>query len=243
MSDNSVSVPDKGLLARATGIIFSPGATFAAVVQNPRPASIMFLVCLVMGLATAAPQFTERGREATLEAQVQQIERFTQQPVTPEVEAQMEQRSHYTGYLTFVSIFIFAPVFSVIFAGAYFVFFNAILGGTATFKQVLAIVTHSSVITALGIVLSTPIQYLQGAQTFAGPFNLGVLVPMLEPGNTLANILGAVGFFTLWQLVVSGIGLGVLYRRSAGNIAAGLITIYLAGITAFALAFPRLFGR
>ncbi len=62
------------------------------------------------------------------------------------------------------------------------------MGGMATFKQVLAIVTHSQVIGALGLVAALPIYILgSGAMTMSGPFNLGALAPMLEEGSTLAT--------------------------------------------------------
>ncbi len=49
----------------------------------------------------------------------------------------------------------------------------------------------------------------------AGPFNLGALVPFLDPDNLIAKTLGSTSLFTVWGLLVTGIGLGVLYRRRA----------------------------
>ena len=92
-SATSVEVPDKSLLARAIGIITSPGSTFQTVVRFPRPASILLLTCLVIGLATGLPQFTARGQQVALDSQVQQIERFTGRAVTPEQYTAMEGRA------------------------------------------------------------------------------------------------------------------------------------------------------
>lgn len=237
------AVPTKGVLSRAVGVIFSPGATFQDVVRSPRPAGILLLVCLVMGLATGVPQFTERGRQASLDMQVQQIERFTGQPVTPEAYAAMERRAQYGGYIAIGSMFVVLPVFCLLFAGLYWVVFNAILGGTASFKQVLGIITHSQVIAALGAVISAPIQYMQGTQTAAGPFNLGALAPMLEPGSVLATVLGALSVFSIWQTIVSAVGLGVLYKRRAGTIAVALLVFYVLIVAVFAVGLSKLFGR
>ncbi len=240
---DAAPVPEKGLLSRAIGMVVSPGETFKSVVQTPRPAGILFLICLVMGLATGLPQFTERGRQATLDMQATQIERFTGQPVTPEAYAAMEQRAHYGGYITIASMFIVIPVFTVLFGALYWVVFNAILGGTASLKHVLAVVSHAQVISALGAIVSAPIQYIQGTQTAAGPFNLGALAPMLEPGSTLASILGGLSVFTIWQIVVTAIGLGVLYRRKSGGIAIALLAVYVVIVSVFAVGFSRMFGR
>lgn len=235
--------PTKGVLARAIGIIFSPGATFQDVVRSPRPAGILLLVCLVMGLATGGPQFTERGRQAALDMQAQQIEKFTGQPVTPEAYAAMEGRAKYGGYIAIVSMFVIFPIFCLLFTALYWVVFNAILGGTASFKQVLGIITHSQVIAALGAVIAAPIQFVQGTQTAAGPFNLGALAPMLEPGSALANVLGALSVFSIWQVVVSAVGLGVLYKRRTGPIATALLIFYVLIVSVFTVGFSKLFGR
>src|SRR5262245_48136484 len=120
MTETTVPVPpDEGVLARAIGIFTAPRRTFEGVVQNPRPAAILFLVTAVIALATSLPQFTERGRQAALDMQVQQVEKFTGQPVTDEQYAQMENRMKYGVYITPVALFIFTPVLMIIFAGLY----------------------------------------------------------------------------------------------------------------------------
>jgi len=237
------AVSDQGVLARAVGIIFSPGQTFQAVVRSPRPAGILLLVCLVVGVFVAVPQFTERGRLAALEMQVQQREKLTGQPVTQEMYAGLETFSHYVGYVSLAGVFIGLPFVSVVMAGLLFVLFNAILGGTASFKQVVSVVTHSQVIGALGAVASAPVQYIQGTQTAAGPFNLGVLVPMLDPDSTVASLLAGLSFFMIWQVVVTGIGLGVLYRRRSLSITIGLMVFYVLVMFFFTVLLPRFAGR
>ncbi|MEP7299635.1 MAG: YIP1 family protein [Burkholderiales bacterium] len=236
-------MPTKGVLSRAIGMVFSPGSTFQDVVSSPRPAGILLLVCLVMGFATGLPQFTERGRQASLDMQVQQIEKFTGQPVAPEAYAAMEGRAKYTGYITIGSMFVVLPVACLFFAALYWVAFNAILGGTASFKQVLGIMTHSQVIGALGAVVSAPIQFMQGTQTATGPFNLGALAPMLESGSILADILGAISVFTIWQIIVTAVGLGVLYKRRPGTISVVLLIIYVLLVSLFTVGMAKLLGR
>ena len=216
-------VQDKGLIARAVGIVTAPGETFRTVVSFPRPALILLLVCAVISLATALPQFTERGRLAALEMQVQQTERFL--PVTPEMYEGMERNSHYGKYISLVGTFVALPIGTLLFTAIFWAVFNAILGGTATFKQVLGIVAHSQVIAALGALVSAPIQLAQGTMTTVGPFNLGALAPMLEPGTFLANFLGSLGVFQIWGTIVTAIGLGVLYNRKPRNIAITLLVI------------------
>jgi hypothetical protein len=217
-----------GLFARIIGVITSPKATFQNIVAAPRPAGVLFVVATVITIGSIAPQFTEKGRQAAVDMQVQTLERFGQ-TVTPEMREQIEAGSRSVPRKAFgiVMAFIMLPIIALFFAAVYWAVFNTVMGGTATYKQVLAIVTHAQVIGALGVIVGLPIVLMSGKVSAFGPFNLGALAPMLEPGSTLAIFLGSIGFFSLWSFIVSGIGLGVLYRRSGRNIAIALIIVYL----------------
>jgi hypothetical protein len=145
-------------------------------------------------------------------------------------------------YFSPLNFLIGMPIVSLVFAAIYWVAFNAVLGGTASFKQVLAIITHSNVVTTLGMLLAAPIQLMQGRVTPAGPFTLRGLAPFLPENSIWATVLGFTNVFTIWGLIVTAIGLAVLYRRNGRNIAIALIVTYFliaAGLTSF---FGRLFG-
>jgi hypothetical protein len=229
--------PVPGLLARAFGIVTSPKATFEAALRLPRPAGILFLTSLLVALAAGLPQFTERGRQAALDMQVQQVERFTGQKITDEAYSAMERRSQWGGYLVIGSVFIVTPIVCLLLTALYWALFNAVLGGAASFKQVLTVVTHSTVIGALGAVLGAPVQYYQGTVTTAGPFNLGALVPMLDETSFLAHFLSSINVFSIWGVIVTAIGLGVLYQRKSRSIAVALLGIYVVIVGCIAYFF------
>jgi len=229
--------PSPGLFARAIGVITSPKATFEQIVKNPKPVAVLFLVALVIAIAAALPQSTETGRQAALDQQVKQTERFSGRPVTDQQYARMEQFSKYGVIFAAVGTFITLPIFSLVFAGLYFVAFNVVMGGTASFKQVLAVVTHSQVIGALGAILGAPIQMAKGTVTMSGPFNLGALAPFLEEGSRFATFLGSISVFMIWGTIVTAIGLGVLYRRNSRNIAIVLLALWLLFFGAISFMF------
>jgi Yip1 domain len=219
--------PSQGLVARFIGVLTSPRATFEGVVKAPRPVGVLFIVALLTAAAVAGPQFTARGRQAVLDMQVQQAERFRGQPLDDAAYSRLEQMSRYSPYLSLASIFIFTPIGALIFGGVFWAIFNALLGGTASYKQVLAVVTHSMVINAVGTVAGAPIQYIQGTMSQTGPFNLGALAPMLDENSFLAHFLGYISVFGIWGIVVTAIGFGVLYKRKSSTIAITLMVIYL----------------
>lgn len=207
------------LISRIIGIIVSPRATFENVVAFPRPAGILLVVALVIGFASAVPQFTEAGRQAFLEAQAARGQ-------SPEGMALMEKIAPYMPVMTVVGSLIFLPIVSLLLAAIYWAVFNTVLGGTATFKQALAVVTHSQVIGAVGVVAALPVMLMRPTASIGGPFNLGAIVPMLEQGSRLAKFLGNISVFNLWGLFVTSLGLGVLYRRKTTGILIALFVVY-----------------
>jgi len=216
------------LVSRFIGMITAPKATFENVVANPRPIGILLVVAFIIGAVSVAPQFTESGRKAVLDTQVKTMEGFGAQ-VTPEMYETLEARSRstFTKVTGFLATFIFLPVGALIFALVYWAFFNVALGGTASFKHVLAIVTHSQVIGAIGALAAMPVQLMTGKFTTTGPFNLGALAPMLQEGSVLSGALGFITVFGIWGVIVNAIGLGVLYRRNTRTISIVLMIIYV----------------
>lgn len=242
MNDTPTNDASLGLVARVVGVILSPSATFRSVAADPRPAGVLFVVCLAIGLATGAPQLTERGRQAALASQVEQIERFTGQSVTTEQYIQMERRASVGAYIAIVGMFVFIPFVTVVFSALYWAFFNIVLNGSATFRQVVAVTAHAAVIGALGTVIGAPIQLMQGTFSQAGPFNFGALAPMLDPASGLMLFLSTVTFFGIWQVIVGGIGLAVLYNRRPTGIIVGLLLIYLGTTAIFTVGLASVIG-
>jgi hypothetical protein len=224
-STTTSSTQPLSLVARIIGVITSPKATFENVVAIPKPAGVLLVVALVISVGSSIPQFTESGRHAAIEAQVKALERFGQ-TVTPEVRATMETRaqSPIVRGIGIAAAFVILPVMSLFFAALYWAVFNTIMGGTASYKQV-------------------PFQLMSGTMSMAGPFNLGALAPMLEEGSTLAAFLSSINVFSLWSFIVTGIGLGVLYKRNGLRIGIALIVVFLLFMFGITSLFGSFMGR
>lgn len=218
------TAPQPGLFARAIGIVTSPKATFAAVVRKPRVLGILALTCFIFGASQSVMNFTEKGRQASIDFQVQQMEKmgFT---VTDEVYATMVARQKYAVYTSFIGTFITFPIGLLIMSGVLYAVLNAIMGGTAEFKQVMAVCAHSFVISSLGAIFAAAMNMARGSIS-ASVANLGMLLPMLPERSFAANFAGAIDVFTIWWIVVLSIGLGVLYKRKTSSVATGLFIVY-----------------
>jgi hypothetical protein len=221
------------------GIIFSPRATFERLLPAPRVLGTILIVGLFIGLSQGLPQLSDSGRQAAIDAQVQRTERFSGQPVSDEQYARMEKMAPVMTYATMIFTPLGVGLTVLVFSGIYFVVFNVVLGGTATFKQVMTVVGHGAVITGLGAVIGAPVQYFQGTASPIGPFTLGALLPMLDESSFLARFLGFISVFSIWATLVTAIGFSVLYHRKTSSIAIGLfaLTALFAAIGATVMGF------
>ena len=233
------TVQPMSLISRAIGIITAPRATYENVVAAPRPFGILFISILVFSVASLIPQMQDDARKQMLDAQLRGMERFGV-TVTPEVQAKMEasSRNPATQALGIVWSLVMFPILALLLTAICWACFNVVVGGTATVKQVLAVTSHSYVITALGALAAMPILLFRFKLAMGGPFNLGALAPMLEETSTLARFLSGVSVFSLWAWANVGIGLAVLYRRNARTIAIVLILLSLV----FTYAMTSIFG-
>jgi hypothetical protein len=233
-TSGATSVPALGLPSRFIGIITSPKATFQAVAAHPRWFGMLALTTLIVACCTALPMFTEAGRQAALDQQVQQMESFGFE-VGDEQYARMEQGMRIAPYTTFGGILVFAPIMAVIITGVLFAVFNAAMGGNATFKQLFSVVVHGGVVSAVAQLFTAPLNYLRGSMS--STTNLAVLLPMIDENSFLGSLLGMIDLFLIWYVIVLAIGLAVLYKRRTQPIAISLFVVY--GVIAVVVALVK----
>ena len=225
MTETVQDIRPLGIWSRMVGVLTSPAATFANVVATPRPVGVLLIVALVVGISASLPQFTEKGQQAVMQMQIERSARAGA-PMDDEAQARMARFAPYFPLVSIGFTLIFMPVMSLFLAAIFWAVFNVVLGGTAMFKQVLAIITHSHVVTAVGFLLTAPFLFQTPANPY-GPFTLSALAPTLEEGSQLARFLRNVSVFSLWYAVVVSIGLAVLYRRKVGGILIAVLAVTL----------------
>lgn len=239
---SSTAAPGQGLLSRVIGVIFSPKATFERLVPAPKVLGVLLFCGIAVGLGQGVPQLTETGTQASVQMQAQQMERFTGRPLSEEQYANLQRSAPIRAYATIAGAPISLAIISTILAGIYYVIFNAILGGTASFKQVLGVTAHAGIITALGAAIAGPVMLMQGSFSALGPFTLGAVLPMLPENSFIARFLAFIDVFRIWGTIVTAIGFGVLYRRNTSSIAIGLFAL-IALFAAIGATVMGLFSR
>lgn len=232
MSEPVVERPTPpSLTSRVIGVITAPRATFEQIVAAPRVGGALMLVTIVSTLAVGLLLSSERGQQAWLDQAVAQSEAFGN-TVTDEAYEGMRSMSRYAALMGALNFIVGVPLGALIMGGILYAVFNALMGGSATFKQVMAVVAHSQIISALAFLVTTPINYVKG--TMSGATNLGVLFPMLDESSFAARLLGMLDLFLLWWLFVLSIGIAVLYKRKTGSVAMLLFGVYFVIALGFA---------
>jgi hypothetical protein len=227
------STPEKsmGLLSRIMGVFFSPRATYAEVAARPRWFGALAVSAIVIAAGFYVLLSTEVGQRAILDQQTQIIESFGVK-LNDAAYDRMEQGVQRAKYTTPIAQLVFIPIVAVIIAGILLGIFNAVLGGDATFKQVLAIVAHSTLIGALQNTFSRPLDYIR--ETVSSPTSLSVLLPFIEEQSFLGRLTGMLDLFQVWSILSLAIGLGVLYKRRTAPIATTMFIIYFVIVAAIA---------
>jgi hypothetical protein len=221
------------LFARAIGVIFSPRATFEAVVAEPKWFGAAAVVGALGALLVGGFLMTEVGQRAWLDQTVSSTEAMGR-TMSDQQYAQMEKMAPIAGYLAMAQMILGVPIGMLVLAGLLFAIFNAVMGGTATFKQVYAVVMHSAFVWVVGWIFVMPLNYAR--ESLSSPTNLSVLVPMLDEQAFVTRLLGSIDLFMVWWTVVLAIGMAVLYRRRTQPILMtflGLYAVIALGIAAF----------
>lgn len=220
----SVTAPaPRPLLARIVGVIFSPRATYAEVAAHPRWFGVLAVVVLIGAAGVFTLMSTEVGREAALDQQVRTMEGFGMK-IDDAAYARMENGMKYAPYTGAAGQIVALSIVAAVLAGILLGIFNALFGGDATYKQVLAIVTHSGVIIALAQLFGLPLAYVR--ETLSSATNLAVFTPFLDENSLPARFLGSIDLFQIWWMVSLSIGLGVLYKRRTAPIATSILIVY-----------------
>jgi Yip1-like protein len=212
-----------GLLARIIGVLVSPKETFAAVAANPRWLGVM-AVTLLIGAVCQYVIFSSPAMQDELFKQATRNPNMTDQQVAAVETFLMRLPALFAG-----AAFILGPLVTALFSGILMLIFSTLMGGSARFKQVYALVAHSGVVSSVQGILGAALT-LSGAPpsgTSAPGANLAIFVPMLEETGFVTRFLGAIDLILVWWIITMSIGLAVLYRRKTGGIAITLLAIYL----------------
>ena len=211
------------VFARLIGVVFSPRATYAAIVARPKVLGALVITTGIVAVTQGLFFSTPVMQEVLMDQQVRMIESFGVD-INDQMYAQMEQGVARAAYTTPISIAVIGPIATAIAAAIILGIWGMLMGGAGTFKQVYAILAHSGIISALQVLFAMPLSY--ATRRMAGA-TLDAFVPMVEETSFIARFLGAFDLFWVWWCISVAIGVGVLFKRKTGGVAMTFLGIYV----------------
>ncbi len=114
-------------------------------------------------------------------------------------------------------------------AGLALFFGNVVMAGRAKFKQLLSVMIYGEIIYALGALLMAPLMLAKGSMKIS--ISLAAILQDASVQDPLYVALSKFGAFYIWEIIVIGIGLSIIYGFSRNKgytlavLSMGLISI------------------
>lgn len=195
----------------------------ASVAAHPRWLDVLVITTVLVAAGYYAFLSTDVGKAAYADQAVATIESFGG-TVTAEAYTGIQRQAAIAAPLQAGTILFFSPLVAALIAGVLYGVFT-VLGGEATYRQLLAVVAHTGVISVLQTAFTLPVNY--GNQSMSSATNLAVFFPNLTEGSFVASLLGVIDLFWAWYLVVLAMGVGAVYRRRWTSVAIGFFVVYV----------------
>jgi hypothetical protein len=204
----------ESLPARVWGTLFSPRRTFRARIRTPKSADVLLVSFAAAFVAGAALLQTEVGQLALVDSW-ERTAIALGQPIGDAEYETLQRASRYGIVYSAVTAFARGPLLAVGLAAALLPPLRRRV--TTSFRQVLTLTAHASVILALRQVIGAPISYAR--ESLVSPATPALFVPALDEGSPVTRFLGLIDLFVVWWLLALAIGLAELSGRPLRRVA------------------------
>jgi hypothetical protein len=210
--------PPRPFADRVRDTFVAPRRLCAGLRDDPRGVDALLLATAVAAIAWAL-----QPAEVFLEQMRNPVTRMGE-PVT--VTSSPAEIVHYGRLNAMLNALVGQPTLAFMLAGLLTLVFSVLGGGSATFRQYLAVVAHALLIPAAGMLVLLALRAL-GASA--------ALPSLAGAGALAARSLAWLDPFIVWMLLVVAVGVEQLdARRSWGTAAVLLLVLYVASAVALA---------
>jgi hypothetical protein len=198
-----------GEASRLTGVFFEPAKTFADVAARPGFWAPLILVMIIaMGYMVLYGQHV--GWERMIQHQLETSSRAAQ--LSPEQRAQQAQISAKVApIMGYVGVLLGLPLVTLIWAAILLGIVKGMMSAQVRLKQVFAIICYASLPGVIMMLLAIGVMFMKPPDDFnlQNPlvFNPGAFMDPLTSSKFLYSVASALDLFSLWKLVLVGIGL------------------------------------
>ncbi len=124
-----------------------------------------------------------------------------------------------------------------------FFVFNVILGGDSSFRRVFSVYCYSSLVAIPTMIVKYPLIMLKkdiNVQT-----SLALLLSADSKNSFFYSVLSSFDIFTIWQVILVSLGMGVMYRYSTKKAFSAVLVLWIIWIlakSALSSVFGGMFG-
>jgi hypothetical protein len=216
MSDEEPQPQGLGEVSRLTGVFFEPTKTFQDIAERPN-----FWVPLIIMMVTSITflvLFSQHvGWERMMRHQMEMSSRTAQ--LSPEQkEAQVQMLTKFAGVGGYVGAVVFITVGTLIWAAILLLIVKTMMGAPVGLKQIYALLCYSSLPGVIFSVLALAVMFMKAPDDFnmQNPlmFNPGAFMDPTTTSKGLLSLASALDLFTIWKLLLVGLGLKAAGGRS-----------------------------
>jgi hypothetical protein len=118
----------------------------------------------------------------------------------------------------------------VVAAAVLFFIFNVLLGGDSSFRRVFSVYCYASLVAMLGMIVRFPLIMTKGDMNVQT--SLALLLSPNAKDSFLYSVLSSFDVFSIWQVILVSMGLGVIYKYSTKKAFTAVVILWIIYILA-----------
>lgn len=118
----------------------------------------------------------------------------------------------------------------VIVAAVLFFVFNVLLGGDSAFRRIFSVYCYSSLIAIPAMIVKFPLIMMK--ENLNVQTSLALILSVNEKDTFLYSVLSSFDIFTIWQVILVSMGLGVMYKYTTKKTFTAVLILWLIWILA-----------
>lgn len=195
------------------GMIMNPTVQFERIRENPK---ILVAILIVTFLTVIGMLMMSSGMELPTD--------------DPELAGMSEEELMVIAMISqvsFVIVGLFTPIFTIFISTVVLLIIAKIVRSEVSFKQLFSMNTYIYMISALGILLNGLIFMI--LQVGDPEVYITSLNSIVHAEGVLGEFLGIVEVFSIWSLIITGIGLQVVAKFSKGLSWSIVVAFFIVG--------------
>ncbi|RMF61185.1 MAG: YIP1 family protein [Calditrichaeota bacterium] len=228
------------LLQRIVGVFTNPGRVFAYL--RTRPDFLIPLIIAVLMSIFSSYMVYDIALDDSIQ-KIEQSEKFSDEQKERIIDQTESRRYGTWRTVSIVGFPLVGVVLIIVLVTLVFWFVgNVVLGGKVTFKQLLSVYCYSWLIYSIpGSLVS--VWLIIKYETLKIPISLAALLPENMEGTGLYRFMESIDPFTIWFLIVLGIGFATVYQFSRKKGLMTVFSVWLLYVLLFKVALGAFFSQ